>query len=211
MELYSRLVSPFAARVRVSIRAKGLSVDIIDNPDVQSADFAALTPLKKVPVLVRPDGRTLPESETIVEYLEDAFPQLPLRPADAFDCAHARLIARTAELYVFPAVVDIFKAMGAGTDEIEAATEALEQRLVELSSLLTVERSSWHAVGTSLTIADGALAPFLFYVRIVGLRLQRDLLAGHEPLQKFMDGCASEPALAGVMEEIGAAMGITQR
>ena len=66
MDLYSRAVSPYAARVRVSIAAKGLNVRIIDRPDVGSAEFGALNPMRRVPVLVLDNGRSLPESEAIV-------------------------------------------------------------------------------------------------------------------------------------------------
>jgi glutathione S-transferase len=210
MDLYSRPISPYAARVRVSIKAKGLDVRILDNPDVLSADFGEINPMRKVPVLVLADGRALPESEAIVEYLEDAFPNIPLRPADSFECARARLIARTAELYVFPAVVDIFKVMGSGAGQIETFVGALDARLGELSALMKNSGAIWHAAGKTLSIADGALAPFLFYVDIVGRRLNRNLLAGHPPLQHFMENCRSEPALTAVIGEIGAAMGLPQ-
>src|SRR5262245_66030756 len=97
MELHSREISPFAARVRVSILAKELPVLIVDNPDVASDAFGKLNPLRRVPVLVLDDGKAIPESETIVEYLEDAYPGRPLRPTDSGDRARVRLIARVAE------------------------------------------------------------------------------------------------------------------
>jgi glutathione S-transferase len=77
--------------------------------------------MRRVPVLVLDDGRVLPESDAIVEYLEDAYPQVPLRPEDAVDRARVRLIARVAELYVFPATVPIFAARAAGDTEQIAA------------------------------------------------------------------------------------------
>jgi len=58
MELYSREISPFAARVRASILAKELPVHIIDNPDVASDAFGKLNPMRRVPVLVLDDGRS---------------------------------------------------------------------------------------------------------------------------------------------------------
>jgi glutathione S-transferase len=58
---------------------------VIDGPDVGSPDFARRNPLQRVPVLVLDDGTALAESDTIVEYLEDAHPERPLRPAAAVD------------------------------------------------------------------------------------------------------------------------------
>ena len=54
----------------------------------------------RLPVLVLDDGVSIPESETIVEYLEDAFPDPALRPHGAEAAARVRLIARVSELYV---------------------------------------------------------------------------------------------------------------
>jgi glutathione S-transferase len=44
-----------------------------------SPEFLAINPLGQVPVLVH-DGRVLTESSVINEYLDEVFPQVPLRP-----------------------------------------------------------------------------------------------------------------------------------
>lgn len=212
MELYSRQISPFAARVRVSIRAKNLPVRIIDNPDVRSAEFAKLNPMRRVPVLVLEDGRVLPESDAIVEYLEDAYPQVPLRPAEAADRAQVRLIARIAELYVFPATVPIFAARAAGdAEQIAALFDHLDSTLGALSSFLQSGHKSWHACGETLTTADGALASFLFYVQVVGTMCSRDVLGKHPRLRGFWDGAQSEPTLSTVIHQMAEAMASRQR
>jgi glutathione S-transferase len=207
MELYSRKISPFAARVRISIQAKNLPVRIIDSPDVNSVEFARLNPLRRVPVLVFEDGRTLPESDAIVEYLEDAYPQVSLRPTDPADRAHVRLVARVAELYVFPAAVPIFAARAAGdTNQIAVLFDSLNSALGTLSSFLETRNQSWHACGTKLTTADGALAPFLFYAHVLGRTCGRDAFAKHGRLQGFWDGAQSDPTLSTVLREMGEAM-----
>lgn len=212
MELYSRKISPFAARVRVSIRAKDLQVRIVDSPDVGSPEFARLSPLRRVPVLVLDDGRALPESDAIVEYLEDAFPQMSLRPVDAMDRAHVRLIARVAELYVFPAAVPIFAARAAGdAKQLAILFDSLDSALGTLSSFLETNHQSWHACGAKLTTADGALASFLFYAHVLGTTWGRDAFAKHGRLQRFWDGAGSDPTLSTVIVEMGQAMASVQR
>ena len=57
------------------VQLKGLT-DVIETrtvtyPDLQTAEFAAVNPLKKVPALVRADGVTVFESNVILDYLED--------------------------------------------------------------------------------------------------------------------------------------------
>ncbi|HKO92863.1 MAG TPA: glutathione S-transferase family protein [Polyangiaceae bacterium] len=207
MELHSREISPFAARVRVSILAKELPVRIIDNPNVASDDFGKLNPLRRVPVLILDDGSVIPESDTIVEYLEDAYPSRPLRPADPGERAQVRLIARVAELYVFPAAVPIFSVLAAPDparrDQLFAA---LDNALGIASSFLRERSGSWHAWGDRLTTADGALAPFLFYVQFLGQACGRAPLARYPRLQQFWEGAQQEPVLAKVTAQIAQAL-----
>jgi glutathione S-transferase len=205
MELYSRNISPFAARVRVSILAKNLTVRVIDNPDVASAAFGKLNPYRRVPVLSLDDGSVIPESETIVEYLEAAFPEIPLQPSAANARARVRLIARVAELYVFPAVVSIFEALAARDEErVETLFNNLDRALAGAVPFLD-DTTSWHAWGDRLTTADGALAPFLFYVQLVGQTCGRAPLVQHPRLQRFWEGAQQQPVLATVTAQIAEA------
>jgi glutathione S-transferase len=207
VELYSRDISPFASRVRISILAKGLSIRIIDSPDVQSAEFGKLNPLRRVPVLTLDDGTPLPESETIVEYLEDAFPEVPLRPVDPRQRAQARLISRVAELYVFPACLPIFFARAAGdVDQLNGLFEKLDDAMTRLSTFLDDGSESWHAFGARLTTADGALAPFLFYAQFLGKACDRPILSRHHRLKRFWDGAQTDSVLSTVIEQMATAI-----
>jgi glutathione S-transferase len=84
MRLYSENNSPFSAPVRVSIYAKGLEIEIEPPPGgLLSARFHAINPLGTIPCLMLDSGEPLPESAAILEYLEDKFPNPPLRPEGA--------------------------------------------------------------------------------------------------------------------------------
>jgi len=69
-----------AARIRLWMalkRPEGME-DVIETrmityPDLQTPEFAAINPLKKVPALIRTDGVTVFESQVILNYLEDKF------------------------------------------------------------------------------------------------------------------------------------------
>ncbi len=102
MKLYSAVLSPFASRVRLAIYAKGLDIEITTPPGgaTRSPEYLAINPIGRVPALALDDGSVIPESDTIVEYLDDAFPTPPLRPASAEDKAKARLLARIGDLYL---------------------------------------------------------------------------------------------------------------
>ncbi len=81
---------PYCARVRIALAEKSLEyervvVDLQDRP----AWLVELNPPRgRVPVL--DDGFTLPESEVIMEYLEDRYPEPSLLPADHSQRAQAR-------------------------------------------------------------------------------------------------------------------------
>jgi glutathione S-transferase len=211
VELLSREISPFAARVRVSILAKQLPVRVVDNPDVNAPEFAHHNALRRVPVLVLDDGTALAESDTIVEYLEDAYPHRPLRPVDPVQRARVRLIARVAELYVFPTAVPLFAARASGdAQRIDAQFGALDVTLGQLASFMSDSTQGWHAWGDSLTIADGALAPFLFYVHFLGMACGKAPFANHPRLQRFWSGAQTEPVLGAVIQQIANAMSARQ-
>jgi glutathione S-transferase len=80
---------PYCARVRIVLAEKGLEherveVDLRDRPQWL---LELNPPAGRVPVL---DG--LPESEVIMELLEELHPDPPLLPADAHERARARLL-----------------------------------------------------------------------------------------------------------------------
>src|SRR6202022_3453826 len=74
--------------------------------------YLAINPLGRVPALELDDGRVLPESEVICEYLEDAYPEPSLRPKDPWSRAQVRLISRVCAIYLVMAMVPLFTASG---------------------------------------------------------------------------------------------------
>src|ERR1700748_3414908 len=110
MKLFSLALSPYAARVRVAVHAKSLPVEIVTPPSDwrTSAEFRKLSPLVRVPVLVLDDGTSVAESGVIVEYLEDAHPEVPLRPRSAQERARVRFVTQVAEQYVMTAIMPLF-------------------------------------------------------------------------------------------------------
>ena len=85
--------SSASRRVRLCLEEKGLdyqgrSVNMA-KMEHHSAEYLAINPLGVVPTLIH-DGRPLHESGTICEYLDECFPDPPLRPASAYERAEMR-------------------------------------------------------------------------------------------------------------------------
>jgi glutathione S-transferase len=83
---------PYCARVRIALAEKGLEPEVIE-VDLSDRPHWLLElnpPSGRVPVL--DDGFTLPESEVIMEYLDDRYPERPLLPASLEERARARFL-----------------------------------------------------------------------------------------------------------------------
>lgn len=93
LTLYGSGLSPFVRKVRVVLAEKGIDYTLVQiNPFRQPPDFAALSPLKRIPVLrddAWPEGVTLPDSSVICDYLENTCPEPALFPKTPFERARA--------------------------------------------------------------------------------------------------------------------------
>src|SRR5579862_2861193 len=167
MRLYQTYLSPFPTRVRLVLYAKGLDIPFVEPSGIHDGsgkgDYLNINPLGRVPTLELDDGRTLPESEVICEYLEDVYPAPTLRPADPWARAQMRLIARLCDFYLVMAMVPLFTASGQRRKDwnmarIDAALAGVKTALGYIEHYIG---SEGYAVGRSLTQADGALAPQL--------------------------------------------------
>src|SRR6476646_4630349 len=91
LTLYDAARCPYCARVRITLAEKGIEyetveIDLRDRP----AWLYEKNPLGKVPV-IEEDAFVLPESEVIMEYFEERYPEPALLPADPAARALARL------------------------------------------------------------------------------------------------------------------------
>ena len=94
LKLYHSWNSANSRKVRQSLAEKRLNwvshhVDLLGKRDNLKPWYAKLNPNNEVPTLVH-EGRIVIESNVILEYLEDTFPQVPLRPADTHERALMR-------------------------------------------------------------------------------------------------------------------------
>ena len=91
IDLYHFGFSTCSQKVRLVLAEKGLEftsheVNLMAG-EQHAAEYVKLNAKHVVPTLVH-DGRVLVESSLIVKYLDDAFPEPPMRPADAYGRYH---------------------------------------------------------------------------------------------------------------------------
>jgi glutathione S-transferase len=102
LELYHNVNSVCAQKVRVALAEKGLSYQeqLIDLRGGQfDPAYMKLNPNAQVPTLVH-DGRPVIESSVILYYLDEAFPQPSLMPANPHLRARVRLYNKLIDEYV---------------------------------------------------------------------------------------------------------------
>jgi glutathione S-transferase len=85
--------SSASRRVRLCLEEKGLSYEshVVDMTKLEhhSPEYLKINPLGVIPTLIH-DGRPLHESGTICEYLDESFPDPPLRPATPYERGEMR-------------------------------------------------------------------------------------------------------------------------
>ena len=210
MKLFQTYASPFPTRVRLLLYAKGIEVEIVEPPGFHASseskgEYLKVNPIGRVPTLVLDDGRALPESEVICEYLEDAYPEPSLRPADPFERARMRLLSRICDFYVVMAMVPHFNLSGRSRRHWEpAVVEAASRKVAEaLAYLEEFIGEQGYAVGGALTQADGAIAPQLVLASewIPGLFGTPDPLENLPKLSAYWRAIQAEPLMARLIGE----------
>jgi glutathione S-transferase len=98
MKIIGSYVSPYVRKVLACMALKGVDDYEIDpiTPFFGDEEFARLSPLRRIPVLVHGD-LVLTDSSVICAWLDEAFPGHPLLPADPADRAHARWLEEYAD------------------------------------------------------------------------------------------------------------------
>ncbi len=164
MKLYSGDLSPYSARVRMQIYAKGITDIAIERPPTFGMPaFRETHPIGRIPVLDI-DGDMMPESEVISEYLEDIYPEPSLLGTSARETAHIRTIARIGDVYIMN---NMFMLSGQTyvTPRNEGTIAMLASQVKRnLKALDRMIGTDGFACCGRLTLADCALTPGLFMV-----------------------------------------------
>jgi glutathione S-transferase len=168
--------------------------------EADRARLAELWPMGSIPVLVDDAaGVVLPESTTIIEYLDRHGDAPALVPADPAAALQARLWDRVIDGHVMTPmqkiVADSLRPDGRSDPQgVVEARATLDRAYDLLDAHLT---GGGCAAGTAFTMADCAAAPALFYGRVVH-RWDED---GLPSLTRYFAALTARPSVARVIEE----------
>jgi len=157
LELYHNDMSVCSAKVRLVLAEKNLAATLhhfnLRKGDQLAPDYLKLNPNGVVPTLVH-DGRPVIESTLIAEYLDEAFPAPPLRPADLVERAAMRIFASIPDQGLHAACGTISTAVGFRHQYLSLSPEELKRNIEETPDPARRERKR---VG----IEKGMDAPFV--------------------------------------------------
>lgn len=139
LTIYTVPVSTYTAKLRVTLRHKGLDWEEQPPPGgYGSAEYKAIVPSGNIPAMVH-DGFMLADSEAIAEYLNEAFPEVPMLPADLHQRAKAREFGRLHDTRLEPNVRALFPQVRAAKRDravIDAGGAAISKSLEALALLI---------------------------------------------------------------------------
>lgn len=135
LELYHNPFSTCSQKVRLVLAEKGIDfvsreIDLFAG-EQHAPEYVKLNPNHVVPTLVH-DGAVLIESTLINEYLDEAFPDHPMRPADPRGRHAVRLWTKLLDEKVHPATAVVTFALGPRTLLLQQPPEVREANIAAI-------------------------------------------------------------------------------
>lgn len=148
-------LSNYYNKVKLALLEKGVEFKE-EKVATGSKDEAVLaaTPLGKVPFLKTPQG-SLCESQVMVDWIEAAYPQPALVPADPFAAAKVRELATFIDLHLELVARELYgQAFFGGTVTDEVKERVRRQLQKNIAGFKRLARFSPYVAGEQFTMAD---------------------------------------------------------
>jgi len=150
-------VSNYYNKVKMALLEKGIpfTEERVATGQKDEATLAG-TPLGKIP-FIRTERGTLCESQAIVDYLEAAYPNPPLIPADPWAAAMVRELITFIDLHVELVARELYGKAFFGGDISEASAERVRKLLIKnIAGFKRLAKFSPYVAGATFTLADCA-------------------------------------------------------
>nr|AST09961.1 glutathione S-transferase U5 [Raphanus sativus] len=151
--------SPFSRRIEMDLKLKGIPYDYVEEIlEHKSPLLLALNPIhKKVPVLVH-NGKTILESQVILQYIDETWKQNPILPEDPYERSKARFLAKLVDEQIITAgFVSMARADEKGREALAEQTRELIMNLEK--ELVGKDFFGGKSVGF-LDLVAGSMIPF---------------------------------------------------
>lgn len=213
MKLYYHPISTYSQKVLIALYEKDMAFEReivrLMNPEARE-QYREIYPLGKIPALALDDGRFIPESTIIIEYLE-GLDGTSLIHGEANQRRQVRFKDRMLDLYLNDNVATLlFQGM---KPEEQRDQERIDQANFQIRTIYSFMENELgeqaFAAGDDFSMADCAAAPALFYAQQVAPFDDRenicaywDRLNARSSIQRVQEEAA--PAIAAFMEQSAA-------
>lgn len=172
---YSGWFCPFVQRAWLALEEKGIDYEYREvNPYNKEQAFLEVSPKGLVPAATY-YGKPMHESEVILEFIEDAYPDKKpnLRPTDPYEAAQMRIAVDHISKSIIPTYFKLLQAQE--KDKQDSAREEIIKAFDAFGK--KVKGPYW--AGENVTFADLVLAPFAarMYILAEHRGLSDDLLS----------------------------------
>ena len=202
IKLYGLRMSNYYSLVKAAMIEKGLDFEEIKAPPTQKEDNLARSPMGKMPS-IEIDGQYISESLAIVSYLERAYPETSLLPADPLEAAKALALTLHLQLDVELAARRLLPAAmfgGSASDELIETTRQEVNRGMQAVSQLMVCKP--YAAGEEFGLADLYTYYSMGLASAIGQKMfGTELLADYPQISELMGTLAARPSIAQVTAE----------
>jgi glutathione S-transferase len=193
-------ISNYHNKVRLALLEKGIAFE--EDSGVrpsQKDEYLALSPMGKVPYLDI-GGTRLCESEVILEYLEESYPQKPLLPKEPLARAKVRELVTVMELHLELVARRLYSGVFFGGTLSDGAKQSVEKDLAKgVRAFTALARFEPFIAGKEITFADCAAAVHLPLVSLsTKLAFGRDFLDGMPQVKPYLKMLGERPAFAKV-------------
>lgn len=163
MKLHTADLSPYSAKIRMQIYAKGITdIEFDLDSSFRQGKFSNFSPIGRIPALEVSAGNIIPESEVIAEYLEEIYPQHSMLGTEPQVRAQVRTISRIADIYLMNNIFMALPQLNRKT-RIDAVRDVFVAQITRgMGALERHIGDDSFAVGDTLTMADCTLVPALW-------------------------------------------------
>jgi glutathione S-transferase len=190
--LYGFAISNYYNKIKLALMEKEIAFLEESIPPSQDDSMLKRSPLGKIPFIETADGY-LSESQAILEYLEDAFPENPLYPATPFERAKCREFIQHLELNIELIARRLYKeALMGGTVSQETKDEVKDRVTAGLKGLTRLTKFSPYVLGANISAADVVAWPHFCLIslatqKIYGIDLVAEYLPGVTAYLQIME------------------------
>jgi len=202
MRIIETRPAPNPRRLRIFLAEKGISVhfeevDLMAGA-LKTAEFTALNPMQRVPILVLDDGTVICESVAICRYFEEVQPDPPLFGNGPVGRAMVEMWNRRVEFGLFGAVAAVFRHLNPKMSHLEVPQvaewgEANKAKVADMLRLLDAVLADRPFIGGS----DYSIADITALVAIDFMKPARlDIPVGLDNVARWHKEVSARPSAA---------------